>query len=129
MANKISIEFAAKGHPGVIKAVKALNKSLKIILKYKNKPVLVTGALSNVGMFIIFLLTNIGINVEAVTSKKKNNTILNNDKQINNDIKTKNYNSLVNSSPINSFLNPPRIVDLLVFGSFVDSENDNYKFK
>tara|TARA_B100000029_G_scaffold514881_1_gene619456 strand:+ start:5347 stop:6363 length:1017 start_codon:yes stop_codon:yes gene_type:complete len=57
-------------------AVKALSKSLKIILKYKNKPVLVTGALSNVGMFIIFLLTNIGINVEAVTSKKKNNTIL-----------------------------------------------------
>jgi len=52
-------------------AVKALSKSLKIILKYKNKPVLVTGALSNVGMFIIFLLTNIGINVEAVTSKKK----------------------------------------------------------
>jgi len=57
-------------------AVKALNKSLKTILKYKNKPVLVTGALGNVGMFIIFLLTNIGINVEAVTSKKKNNIIL-----------------------------------------------------
>ena len=28
MANKISIEFAAKGHPGVIKAVKALNKEV-----------------------------------------------------------------------------------------------------
>jgi len=57
-------------------AVKALNKSLKTILKYKNKPVLVTGATGNVGMFIIFLLTNIGINIEAITSKTKNNIIL-----------------------------------------------------
>ena len=57
-------------------AVKALNKSLKTILKYKNKPVLVTGATGNVGMFIIFLLTNIGINIEAITSKTENNTIL-----------------------------------------------------
>ena len=57
-------------------AVKALNKSLKTILKYKNKPVLVTGATGNVGMFIIFLLTNIGIKIEAITSKKENNIIL-----------------------------------------------------
>lgn len=57
-------------------AVKALNKSLRTILKYKNKPVLVTGATGNVGMFIIFLLTNIGINIEALTSKKENNIIL-----------------------------------------------------
>ena len=57
-------------------AMKALNKSLKIILKYKNKPVLVTGATGNVGMFIIFLLTNIGINIEAITSKVENNIIL-----------------------------------------------------
>ena len=57
-------------------AIKALNKSLKIILKYKNKPVLVTGATGNVGMFIIFLLTNIGINIEAITSKTKNHIIL-----------------------------------------------------
>jgi acrylyl-CoA reductase (NADPH) len=57
-------------------AVKALNKSLKIILKNKDKPVLVTGATGNVGMFIIFLLTNIGINIEAITSKKENNIIL-----------------------------------------------------
>ena len=53
-------------------AVKALNKCLKIILKYKNKPVLVTGATGNVGMFIIFLLTNIGLNIEAITSKTEN---------------------------------------------------------
>jgi acrylyl-CoA reductase (NADPH) len=57
-------------------AVKALNKSLKTILKYKKKPVLVTGATGNVGMFIIFLLTNIGINIEAITSKSVNNIIL-----------------------------------------------------
>ena len=57
-------------------AIKALNKSLKTILKYKNKPVLVTGATGNVGMFIIFLLTNIGIKIEAITSKKENNIIL-----------------------------------------------------
>lgn len=57
-------------------AVKALNKSLKTILKYKNKPVLVTGATGNVGMFIIFLLTNIGIKIEAITSKNENNIIL-----------------------------------------------------
>jgi acrylyl-CoA reductase (NADPH) len=57
-------------------AVKALNKSLKTILKYKKKPVLVTGATGNVGMFVIFLLTNIGINIEAITSKKENNIIL-----------------------------------------------------
>ena len=59
-------------------AVKAFKKSLKTILRNKNKPVLVTGALSNVGMFTIFLLTNIGINVEVVTSKEKNNIILTN---------------------------------------------------
>ena len=57
-------------------AAKAVNKSLKTILKYKNRPVLVTGALSNVGMCIIFLLTNIGIDVEAATSKEKNIIIL-----------------------------------------------------
>ena len=52
-------------------AGKALNKSLKTMTKYKNKPVLVTGAMGNVGMCIIFLLTNMGINVEATTSQKK----------------------------------------------------------
>ena len=57
-------------------AVKALDKSIKTISRYKNRPVLVTGALSNVGMFIIFLLTNIGVKVEAVTSKKTNDKIL-----------------------------------------------------
>jgi len=57
-------------------AIKALNKSLKIIVKNKNKPVLVTGATGNVGMFLIFLLSNIGVNVEAVTSKVENNIIL-----------------------------------------------------
>ena len=57
-------------------AIKALNKSLKTILKYKNKPVFITGATGNVGMFMIFLLTNIGINIEAITSKTENNIIL-----------------------------------------------------
>ena len=57
-------------------AIKALNKSLKTILKYKNKPVLITGATGNVGMFMTFLLTNIGINIEAITSKTENNIIL-----------------------------------------------------
>ena len=58
-------------------AMKALNKSLKAILKYKNKPVLVTGATGNVGMCIIFLLSNIGIKIEAITSKTGNNKTLN----------------------------------------------------
>ena len=57
-------------------AIKALKKTLKKIIKNKNKPVLVTGATGNVGMFLIFLLTNIGVNIEAVTSKKNNNLIL-----------------------------------------------------
>ena len=57
-------------------AIKALNKTLKTILKYKKKPVLVTGATGNVGMIIIFLLTNIGINIEAITSKTENNITL-----------------------------------------------------
>lgn len=57
-------------------AVKAFNKSLKTILKFKNKPVLVTGATGNVGMFLIFLLTNIGVNVEAVTSNSRKYSIL-----------------------------------------------------
>lgn len=57
-------------------AIKALNKTLKTILKYKKKPVLVTGATGNVGMIIIFLLINIGINIEAITSREKNITIL-----------------------------------------------------
>ena len=57
-------------------AIKALNKNLGKILKHKKIPVLVTGALSNVGMFLIFLLTNIGVSVEVVTSKKNNIKIL-----------------------------------------------------
>ena len=57
-------------------AIKAFNKTLKTILKYKKKPVLVTGATGNVGMIIIFLLINIGINIEAITSKTENNIIL-----------------------------------------------------
>ena len=57
-------------------ATKALNKTLKTILKYKKKPVLVTGATGNVGMFIIFLLNKIGINIEAITSKAENDTTL-----------------------------------------------------
>ena len=57
-------------------AIKALNKTLGKILKHKKIPVLVTGALSNVGMFLIFLLTNIGVSVEVVTSKKNNIKIL-----------------------------------------------------
>ena len=57
-------------------AIKALNKTLKTILKYKKKPVLITGATGNVGMFIIFLLNKIGINIEAITSKAENDTTL-----------------------------------------------------
>ena len=57
-------------------AIKALNKTLKTILKYKKKPVLVTGATGNVGMFIIFLLNKIGINIEAITSKTENDITL-----------------------------------------------------
>jgi len=69
--NLTSKEIMMIGTSGIT-AVKALNKCLKIILKYKNKPVLVTGATGNVGMFIIFLLTNIGLNIEAITSKTEN---------------------------------------------------------
>lgn len=57
-------------------AIKAFNKSLKTILKYKDKPVLITGATGNVGLILIFLLKNIGINIEAITSKTKNNLVL-----------------------------------------------------
>lgn len=57
-------------------AIKALKKTLKIIKKNKKKPVLVTGATGNVGIFLILLLSNIGVNIEAVTSKKENNIIL-----------------------------------------------------
>ncbi len=59
-------------------AVKAVNKTLKIILKNKTKPVLVTGATGNVGMFIIFLLKSYGVNIEVVSLKKNNNEILKN---------------------------------------------------
>ena len=59
-------------------AVKAVNKALKIILKNKTKPVLVTGATGNVGMFIIFLLKGYGIDIEVISSKKDNNIILKN---------------------------------------------------
>ena len=52
-------------------AIKAVNKSLDTILKYKKKPVLVTGAIGNVGIVVLFLLRNIGINIEVITSKEK----------------------------------------------------------
>lgn len=59
-------------------AVKAVNKTLKTILRNKTKPVLVTGATGNVGMFIIFLLKGYGIDIEVISSKKNNNIILKN---------------------------------------------------
>ena len=59
-------------------AIKALNKTLKTILRHKNKPVLVNGVTGNVGMFIIILLKNLGITIEAISSKKENNIILKN---------------------------------------------------
>ena len=31
MSNKINIQFAAKGHPGVIQAVKSLNKQVELL--------------------------------------------------------------------------------------------------
>jgi len=57
-------------------AIKAFKKTFKSIRRNKNKPVLVTGATGNVGMFLIFLLKNIGANIEVVTSKINNNLIL-----------------------------------------------------
>ncbi len=57
-------------------AVRALKKGLKTIIRNKNKPVLVTGATGNVGMFLIFLLRNIGANIEVLTSRTQNNIIL-----------------------------------------------------
>jgi len=53
-------------------AFKALSKTLKIILKNKNKPVLVTGACGSVGSFLISILSNLGVKVEALTSDLKN---------------------------------------------------------
>jgi putative YhdH/YhfP family quinone oxidoreductase len=73
--NLTSKEVMMIGTSGLT-AVKALKKTFKTIIRNKNKPVLVTGAMGNVGMFLIFLLTNIGANIEAVTSKTKNNIIL-----------------------------------------------------
>ena len=31
MSNKINVQFAAKGHPGVIQAVKSLNKQVELL--------------------------------------------------------------------------------------------------
>lgn len=53
-------------------ALKAFKKSEKVIKKFSNKPVLITAPTSNVGLFLIFLLKNISINLEVVTSKSKN---------------------------------------------------------
>lgn len=57
-------------------AIKAFKKTFRTIRRNKNKPVLVTGATGNVGMFLIFLLKNNGINIEVVTSRLNNNLIL-----------------------------------------------------
>lgn len=57
-------------------AVKAFNIAKKKILKLKNKPVLITGATGNVGMYLVFLLSNIGVKIEAITSTKENQLIL-----------------------------------------------------
>ena len=57
-------------------AVKAFNKSLKTILKHKNRPVLVTGATGNVGMHLIYLLSSVGVNIEAISSKTQINSVL-----------------------------------------------------
>ena len=59
-------------------AIKAFNKSLNTILKFKRKPVLITGVTGNVGMFIIFLLKNLGITIEAISSKKESKMIFKN---------------------------------------------------
>ncbi len=56
-------------------AIKAFNNSLKIIQTNKKKPVLVTGASGNVGMFIVFLLKTYGIDVEVISSKKETSNI------------------------------------------------------
>jgi acrylyl-CoA reductase (NADPH) len=75
--NLSSKEIMMMGTSGFT-AIKALNKTLKTILKHKNKPVLVTGVTGNVGMFLIILLKNLGITIEAISSKKENNKILKN---------------------------------------------------
>ncbi len=53
-------------------AIKAFKKSEKIIKKFTNKPVLITAPTSNIGLFLIFLLKNINVDLEVVTSKYKN---------------------------------------------------------
>ena len=40
---------------------------------------LVTGAIGNVGIVVLFLLRNIGINIEVITSKEKNKIIFKED--------------------------------------------------
>lgn len=50
-------------------AAKAIIKSEKAIVTNNKKPVLVAGGTSNVGMIIIFLLSNLGIKIESISSK------------------------------------------------------------
>ena len=57
-------------------AIKAFNKSLRIILRHKKKPVLITGATGNVGIFLVFLLKSIGVSIEATTSRNENIIVL-----------------------------------------------------
>ncbi len=68
--NFTSKEIISIGTSGFT-AIEAFIKAIKIIRKFKNKPVLVTGATGNVGIFLILLLNKLGINIETVTSKNQ----------------------------------------------------------
>ena len=70
LPNKLSLKETMIIGTSGFTAIKALHKVLKIILKNKNKPVLITGATGNVGFFLILLLKNLGIKIEAIYSKK-----------------------------------------------------------
>ena len=57
-------------------SIKALERSTKIIKKNCNKPVLITAPTSNVGLFLIYLLKNLDVNIEVVTSSFQNVAML-----------------------------------------------------
>ena len=50
-------------------AFRAFSKVSKIIKKFSKKPILINAATSNVGLFLIYMLKKLGLNLEVVTSR------------------------------------------------------------
>tara|TARA_B100001057_G_scaffold491148_1_gene580800 strand:+ start:2585 stop:3604 length:1020 start_codon:yes stop_codon:yes gene_type:complete len=75
LPNRLSLkEIMMIGTSGFT-AIKALNKAKKIITKNKNRPVLVSGATGNVGMFLLLLLKDLKTKIEVISSKNESANI------------------------------------------------------